>query len=75
MDNDKKLKKLANIKHKHIEEVINHLKVSQDKYTKLRIDLEANEKQINHLSDRLTRVEESSKQVHKRIDHISPEKG
>ncbi|WP_117168884.1 hypothetical protein [Paraliobacillus sediminis] len=41
----------------------------------IRIDLKANEKQINHLSERVTRVEESSKQAHKRIDKISPEKG
>lgn len=39
----------------------------------IRIDLKANEKQINHLSERVTRVEESSKQAHKRIDAISPE--
>ncbi|MFD2657687.1 hypothetical protein [Gracilibacillus thailandensis] len=41
----------------------------------IRIDLKANEKQINHLSERVTRVEESSKQAHKRIDNISPDKG
>jgi len=36
----------------------------------IRIDLKANEKQIVHLGERITRVEESSKQAHKRLDHI-----
>ncbi|WP_217588721.1 hypothetical protein [Lentibacillus saliphilus] len=41
----------------------------------IRIDLKANEKNIAHLSERVTRVEESSKQAHKRIDSIdSPDK-
>ncbi|MBP3038056.1 hypothetical protein J9303_00855 [Bacillaceae bacterium Marseille-Q3522] len=39
----------------------------------IRIDLKANEKNIAHLSERVTRVEESSKQAHKRIDTL--EKG
>lgn len=39
----------------------------------IRIDLKANEKQIGALSERVTRVEESAKQAHKRIDNISPE--
>lgn len=36
----------------------------------IRIDLKANEKQIAHLGERVTRVEESSKQAHKRLDNI-----
>ncbi|WP_077704930.1 type II secretion system protein [Virgibacillus dokdonensis] len=36
----------------------------------IRIDLKANEKNIAHLSERVTRVEESSKQAHKRIDNM-----
>ncbi|MGM8213158.1 hypothetical protein ACLIBH_10240 [Virgibacillus sp. W0430] len=41
----------------------------------IRIDLKANEKNIAHLSERVTRVEESSKQAHKRIDVLdSPDK-
>ena len=36
----------------------------------IRIDLKANEKQIGALSERVTRVEESSKQAHKRLDTI-----
>jgi|SRR5690625_1184062 len=36
----------------------------------IRIDLKANEKQIVQLGERVTRVEESSKQAHKRIDKI-----
>lgn len=39
----------------------------------IRIDLKANEKNIAHLGERVTRVEESSKQAHKRIDHIEKE--
>ncbi len=39
----------------------------------IRIDLRANEKQMNVLSERVTRVEESNKQAHKRIDAISPD--
>ncbi|WP_453992093.1 hypothetical protein [Bacillus nitroreducens] len=36
----------------------------------IRIDSRANEKALNHLGERVTRVEESSKQAHKRIDKI-----
>lgn len=36
----------------------------------IRIDLKANEKQIVALGERVTRVEESSKQAHKRIDNL-----
>ncbi len=36
----------------------------------IRIDLKANEKQMVHLGERVTRVEESTKQAHKRIDNI-----
>ncbi|MRG87014.1 hypothetical protein [Salinibacillus xinjiangensis] len=39
----------------------------------IRIDLRANEKQIGDLNERVTRVEESSKQAHKRLDNY--EKG
>lgn len=39
----------------------------------IRIDLKANEKRIGDLGERVTRVEESAKQAHKRIDKI--EKG
>lgn len=39
----------------------------------IRIDLKANEKQIGMLGERVTRVEESAKQAHKRIDKL--EKG
>lgn len=39
----------------------------------IRIDLKANEKQISHLAERVTRVEESSKQAHKRIDQVKGE--
>lgn len=41
----------------------------------IRIDMRANEQRIGELNERVTRVEESSKQAHKRIDAISPEKG
>jgi len=37
----------------------------------IRIDLKANEKNITVLQERVTRVEESSKQAHKRIDEIA----
>lgn len=40
----------------------------------IRIDLRANEKHMNALSERVTRVEESTKQAHKRIDYIDPNK-
>jgi septal ring factor EnvC (AmiA/AmiB activator) len=36
----------------------------------IQIDLKANERKTNELSERLIRVEESSKQAHKRIDFI-----
>lgn len=37
----------------------------------IRIDFKANEKQMDALSERVTRVEESSKQAHKRIDNLT----
>ncbi|HFJ9472625.1 hypothetical protein PDK06_27835 [Bacillus cereus group sp. TH217LC] len=39
----------------------------------IRIDLKANEKQMQQLSERVTRVEESSKQAHKRLDNVEKE--
>jgi hypothetical protein len=36
----------------------------------IRIDLRANEKQMIQQGERLTRVEESTKQAHKRLDTI-----
>lgn len=36
----------------------------------IRIDLKANERQMVALGERVTRVEESSKQAHKRIDSL-----
>ncbi|GGJ50859.1 hypothetical protein [Virgibacillus salexigens] len=36
----------------------------------IRIDLKANEKNISDLNERVTRVEESTKQAHKRIDTV-----
>jgi peptidoglycan hydrolase CwlO-like protein len=36
----------------------------------IRIDMKANEKRLSELSERVIRVEESSKQAHKRIDSI-----
>lgn len=41
----------------------------------IRIDLKANEKQIANLGERVTRVEESSKQAHKRIDQMEIKEG
>ncbi|MGP4041889.1 hypothetical protein ACTWP4_18605 [Gracilibacillus sp. D59] len=41
----------------------------------IKVDLRANEKVVREMSERLTRVEESAKQAHKRIDYFSPEKG
>ncbi len=35
----------------------------------IRIDLRANERQIGELGERVTRVEESAKQAHKRLDN------
>ncbi|MBO1582985.1 hypothetical protein [Bacillus sp. XF8] len=39
----------------------------------IRIDLKANEKQMAALGERVTRVEESSKQAHKRLDNLEKE--
>ncbi|QPA33377.1 hypothetical protein [Thermaerobacillus caldiproteolyticus] len=39
----------------------------------IRIDLKANERQMAILGERVTRVEESSKQAHKRIDNLEKE--
>jgi septal ring factor EnvC (AmiA/AmiB activator) len=39
----------------------------------IRIDLKANEKNIAHLTERVTRVEESAKSAHRRLDIL--EKG
>jgi hypothetical protein len=39
----------------------------------IRIDQKANEKQIGYIGERVTRLEESSKSAHKRIDNL--EKG
>lgn len=36
----------------------------------IRIDLKANEKQLIALGERITRVEENTKQAHKRIDNL-----
>jgi septal ring factor EnvC (AmiA/AmiB activator) len=36
----------------------------------IQIDMKANEKRLTELSERVIRVEESSKQAHKRIDYI-----
>jgi septal ring factor EnvC (AmiA/AmiB activator) len=36
----------------------------------IQIDMKANEKRVSELSERVIRVEESSKQAHKRIDSI-----
>lgn len=36
----------------------------------IRIDIKANEKRVSELSERVIRVEESSKQAHKRIDSL-----
>lgn len=36
----------------------------------IRIDIKANEKRVSELSERVIRVEESTKQAHKRIDGI-----
>ncbi|AZQ47648.1 MULTISPECIES: hypothetical protein [Bacillus] len=41
----------------------------------IRIDIKANEKQMIVLGERITRVEESSKQVHKRLDNVEKEMG
>ncbi|ABK88203.1 TPA: hypothetical protein ACOQ31_005385 [Bacillus cereus] len=39
----------------------------------IRIDLKASEKQMIALGERVTRVEESSKQAHKRLDNLEKE--
>ncbi|EKS8367521.1 hypothetical protein QC457_006355, partial [Bacillus cereus] len=39
----------------------------------IRIDLKASEKQMVALGERVTRVEESTKQAHKRLDTIEKE--
>ncbi|MCE4052118.1 hypothetical protein [Bacillus sp. Au-Bac7] len=39
----------------------------------IRIDLRTNEKQMNQLSERITRLEESSKQSHKRLANFDKE--
>ncbi len=36
----------------------------------IKIDLKVQEKRVNELSERVTRIEESAKQAHKRIDEI-----
>ncbi|GER73446.1 hypothetical protein [Weizmannia acidilactici] len=36
----------------------------------IRIDIKSNEKQMQALGERITRVEESAKQAHKRIDSL-----
>ena len=39
----------------------------------IKIDIKANEKQMQALGERVTRVEESAKQAHKRIDNFEKE--
>ena len=39
----------------------------------IRIDIKANEKQMQVLGERVTRVEESTKQAHKRLDKVEGE--
>lgn len=41
----------------------------------IQIDIKANERRTNELSERVIRVEESSKQAHKRIDSIENKRG
>lgn len=36
----------------------------------IRIDLKANEKRINEMNEKIARIDESSKQAHKRIDKL-----
>ena len=36
----------------------------------IKIDLKVQEKRVNELSERVTRIEESARQAHKRIDEI-----
>lgn len=40
----------------------------------IRIDLRSNEKQINNVAQRVTRVEESASSAHKRIDKLEVKK-
>lgn len=39
----------------------------------IRIDFKANEKQMQQLGERVTRVEESNKSLHKRVDNMEKE--
>ncbi|QIW17179.1 hypothetical protein [Bacillus thuringiensis] len=39
----------------------------------IRIDIKTNERQMIVLGERITRVEESSKQAHKRLDNVEKE--
>ncbi|KMY49579.1 hypothetical protein [Peribacillus loiseleuriae] len=39
----------------------------------IRIDIKANERRVSELSERVIRVEESSKQAHKRLDNMERE--
>jgi peptidoglycan hydrolase CwlO-like protein len=41
----------------------------------IRIDIKANERRVSELSERVIRVEESSKQAHKRIDKFENKGG
>jgi peptidoglycan hydrolase CwlO-like protein len=41
----------------------------------IRIDIKTNERRVTELSERVIRVEESSKQAHKRIDKIENQGG
>ena len=36
----------------------------------IRVDLKSNEKQINYVAERVTRVEESARSAHKRLDKL-----
>ncbi|UOQ50146.1 hypothetical protein MUN88_08860 [Gracilibacillus caseinilyticus] len=40
----------------------------------IKVDLKANEKVVAEISERVTRLEESTKQAHDRINEISPKK-
>ncbi|WBL17518.1 hypothetical protein [Sutcliffiella sp. NC1] len=40
----------------------------------IKIDLKVNKEQISHLTERVTRIEESSKSAHRRIDTIEKER-
>ncbi|MFJ5625459.1 hypothetical protein ACIQD3_22780 [Peribacillus loiseleuriae] len=41
----------------------------------IRIDIKANERRVSELSERVIRVEESSKQAHKRLDILTKGEG